>query len=510
MFEPDFCGSFHILIMFRGAWMGQLAFLVVSDMHAGAALSLATAIDANGTRRDPANPSPVAAAFGRAVRALLGRQRQAQNRGAENDAAPKIVLLGDIMDLAFCDRDDAAQSYVGWLKGLIGDKPALFSPDMIFLPGNHDHSLWTAARMAAETASVAAGGTAQMPLATPAITGQPLAAPLVTALNHRAGVTGEVQLRYPNFALHDAMTGRCVAFHHGHFLEATYRAMSAAHDMLTGVSRLHLTVDALADENANWIDFGWSSFGQASDLSRDVVTLYSGLSVSSEAHHLRQRMARAISNTLGPKLPMGGQDRMKSALRYGVLAALDASFGAFSDEERASITDVMSDSTVAGLRSYLDGPLAGQLRDELGHMPPEVTFVFGHTHKPFIDTVVPAKGPVLQVCNTGGWYLDSPRLNGREGVSLVLVDEALNVVSVHCFATPPNGLCCATEVRLASHHSPEGQAFADEIARLVAADQPLWDALSKIAAAEYVLRQNLLLSILNQSDHAAHETKGML
>ena len=490
--------------------MGRLRFVVVSDMHAGAELSLATAVDAKGMRSDPATPSPVAAAFGQAVRSLVRRHNAAHDKGASGAEAPAILLLGDIMDLAFSDRDDAAQSYVGWLKGLVGDQPALFAGDMIFLPGNHDHSLWTAARMFAEAASVAGGGPAQMPLCTPAITGAALAAPLVTALNHRAGVMGEVQLRYPNFALHDATTGRCVAFHHGHFLEGTYGAMSAAHDMLTGVARLHLTAAQLSDENANWIDFGWSSFGQSSDLSRDVVTLYSGLSVSSEAHHLRQRMARAIAKGLAPKLPMGGQDRMKTALRYGVLAALDASFGAFSDEERASIADVMSDSTVAGLRSYIDGPLSGQLREELGHIPPEMTFVFGHTHKPFIDTVVPAHGPVLQVCNTGGWYLDSPRLNGREGVSLVLVDAALHVVAVKCFATPPNGVCCPVEVRLASHHSPEAQAFADEIAAHVADDAALWAELAAIAAREYGLRQNLLLSMLSQSDHAALENGGML
>jgi hypothetical protein len=486
--------------------MARLRYVVVSDMHAGADLSLATNIAPDGTRNDPDQPSPVSAAFGQAVRALTMRHAA----GDPSAAPPTVLLLGDIMDLAFCDRNDAAQSYVGWLKGLIGDTPASFAADVVYLPGNHDHSLWTAARMAAETASVAAGREAYMPLSTPATAEQPLISAFVTALNRRAGLNGDAYLHYPNFALHEGSTGRCVAFHHGHFLEGTYRAMSTAHDMFTGVARPQLTAAELADENANWIDFGWSSFGQTSDLSRDLMALYSGLAVASESHHLRQRMARAIANHLGPKLPMGGQNRMKTTLRYGILAALDASLGAYADEERASISHALSDSGAAGLRAYLDGPLAGQLRNELGHIPPELTFVFGHTHKPFVDTVVPAKGPVVQVCNTGGWYLDSPRLNGREGVSLVLVDDALNVVSVRCFATPTNGQCCPVEVRLASHHAPDGEAFAANIAACVAADQPVWAALSQVAAAEYLVRQNLLLSLLRQSDQNAHETKGVL
>jgi hypothetical protein len=119
-------------------------------------------------------------------------------------------------------------------------------------------------------------------------------------------------------------------------------------------------------------------------------------------------------------------------------------------------------------------------------------------------------GPVVQVCNTGGWYLDSPRLNGREGVSLILIDEALNVVSVHCFATPENGKATSVSVRLVSHHSADGAAFAAEVERYVAADQPIWDALSATAAAEYERRQNVILDMLNASDHRAHESGGVL
>lgn len=487
--------------------MGEIRYIVVSDMHAGAELSLATAIDATGQRTDPNTPSLVAAAFGNAVQSLLGQHSQAYGMGG---CAPTIVLLGDIMDLAFSDRDAAAQSYVGWLKGLVGDKAELFAPDMVFLPGNHDHSLWTGARMAAETASIVAGGSAQLPLCTPALFGHALPCTLVCALNQRAGLNGRVAVHYPNFALHDKILGRCVVFHHGHFLDNTYRAMSVAQDMLTGVARQHLTVAELSDENANWIDFGWSSFGQASGLSRDMVTLYTGLSVASEAHHLRQRIAWAISTEFADKLPMGGREDVKSALRYGVLAAMDASFGAYSDTARASISQVLSESGVAGLRNYFDGPVSAQLRDELGHIPPQVTFVFGHTHKPFVDMLVPSKGPVVQLCNTGGWYLDSPRLNGREGVSLVLVDDALNTVSVHCFATPQNGNRAAAQVTLASHHTADGDAFAAQVAAFVAADPPVWDALAQIAATEYDLRQGMLLSRLSQSDHAALDAGGMI
>jgi hypothetical protein len=93
---------------------------------------------------------------------------------------------------------------------------------------------------------------------------------------------------------------------------------------------------------------------------------------------------------------------------------------------------------------------------------------------------------------------------------LVLVDEALNVVSVHCFATPTNGACCPIEVRLASHHTPEAEAFAAQVQAYVAADAAIWKNLSEVAAAEYAHRRDLMLLMLGRSDHAALEAGGVL
>lgn len=495
-----------------GGNLAQIRFLGVSDLHSGAAASLATGLREDGRTTAPATTSPVALAFGAAVRALLTRHNQqyfGQDKAAES--APTVILLGDVLDLAFSSRADAAETYLSWLRGFTGGQTDFFAPDMIMLPGNHDHSLWTGARLAAEAEALASGGDAALMLATPAATGDGLPGPMMTALNRRAGFGGTVTMRYPNFALVDKDRDRAVMLHHGHFIDATYRAMTSLNDMLTGCPRPDITAAQMADENANWIDFGWSSFGQASDLSRDVVTLYSGLAVGSEAHHLRQRMARGIAGKLAPHLPMGGQDRMKTVLRYAVMGALDATLGAYADEDRIGVNSALSPAGIAGLRAYIDGPATGQLTQELGKLPQDLTFVFGHTHKPFTDTLIPGtSGPVVHVGNTGGWYLDSPRLNGREGVALLLIDDDLNVVLLHCFATPVNGVPLKPEVRLVSRHNQGGEAFAAEIAGFMAADPDLWNGLSATAAREYEIRQNVILDMLNASDHRAHENKGVL
>ena len=66
--------------------------------------------------------------------------------------------------------------------------------------------------------------------------------------------------------------------------------------------------------------------------------------------------------------------------------------------------------------------------------PGDVTFVFGHTHKPFVDMRTTRAFPSpVSVVNTGGWVVDTPQLNPLKGASLILIDEELNVACVRCY-----------------------------------------------------------------------------
>jgi len=58
----------------------------------------------------------------------------------------------------------------------------------------------------------------------------------------------------------------------------------------------------------------------------------------------------------------------------------------FLRSERGTTTATLSAAGQLGLRTYLEGPVRSQLQKELGGVPGDVSFVFGHTHKPFADT----------------------------------------------------------------------------------------------------------------------------
>ena len=83
--------------------------------------------------------------------------------------------------------------------------------------------------------------------------------------------------------------------------------------------------------------------------------------------------------------------------------------------------------------TYLNGAVATQAAAEIGR-PDDVTFVFGHTHKPFIESRgTTAFSSPISVINTGGWVVDTPQRNPLKGASLVLIDEKLNVASLCCY-----------------------------------------------------------------------------
>ncbi|MBM7068949.1 hypothetical protein [Actibacterium sp. 188UL27-1] len=501
--------------------MGRITHVCLSDVHAGAAASLATRVD-DALAVHPAAPSPTSAAFGTAMQDLLTRHNQDQF-GAPYAGAhkPMAILMGDLLDLAFCNRADAAVSYCSWFSAITGGGNDWFADDAVMLPGNHDHSLWTAARFADEARAAETGQVEGLLAATkaaqPALadglrgsaTASGILAPMITALNRRCGLPGTVTINYPNFALVSDDHARAVVFHHGHFVDATYTMMSRLVDVLTGKRRRH-SAQALADENANWIDFGWSSFGEASDLCKIVNDLYTGAENGAEARQLRDRAAKLIERAIVAKLPMGGDTTLQTWIERGVLAGLDTTLGAWSDSERYSKTLYLSPDGLTGLTTYLDGAVKPQLVEELGAVPPDLTFIFGHTHKPFVDQVLTAAGQSISVANTGGWYLDNTRLDSRDGAAMVLIDEDLNAVSIRYFGVPTNDIPTRVSVDLVSRPSPSATAFHDQISGYVQDGLAVWDALSETAADAYRLRQTMMFAQLDAMDAEAGQTGAIL
>jgi len=181
----------------------------------------------------------------------------------------------------------------------------------------------------------------------------------------------------------------------------------------------------LEADNGGWIDFFWSSMGDSGDIMRITRSLYESLQSTETIHAEIDAIERAIKAS--------GAGRVRAdAEAHAVAELLKAGIGtAVRERHRPGI--VLSPHAEEGLGSYLGGPVATQVAAEIGS-PRDVTFVFGHTHKPFIRTkAVPGFPTPVSVVNTGGWVVDTPELNPLKGASLILIDEELNVASLCCY-----------------------------------------------------------------------------
>lgn len=470
----------------------MLKYVCLSDLHAGALTSLLTDLSRpkGGGRLAVAatRNSETTTAFKAAISAFL-------DRAVESDVPPpQLILLGDVLDLQFSKRSDATGNALGFLTALA--ETSRFSDRVIATAGNHDHALWTDARHGLEAETFAATPrTPEYLSATSAFEPTPWARPrLLDALLREAGFAG-CDFRYPNLGFYDK--DRLVFLHHGHFIENEYRLMSSLKDRLSGRHRENISADALAAENAGWIDFAWSTFGDAAGLGRGAERLYQNFLTTTGFRRITRQWAHAAADCLSDMLPMSGNLSMRETLDVASQVGFDVTLGRFRDTERYAEVDALTGGGVEGLRFYLEGPSLGQMRKELNELVPEdVTFVFGHTHKPFSERIV-ADGfarPV-KVYNTGGWTLNGPRLDNAEGTAMVLIDDKLNVASVRLFNTPRNGKVTMAHVEMLSDGAPGEEAFRSEIEDWLEQTRDVWTRLATVVGEAYERRQEFLLQL---------------
>ncbi len=444
------------------------------------------------TALSPDNESPVTRAFAAALNAML----------AEQDDQPQLVMMGDLLDLQFSDRAHATQSGLSFLKAL--NSEGRFAPEMIATAGNHDHALWTDARLnLTHHDQLSPDPEVGYRKITPAF--QPEPAAQSRLLNEMAGRAGfkSVDLRYPNIALGDRE--RTVLIHHGHFMEAPYKLISDLTDVLSGHPRRFLTAEEIASENAAWIDFFWATLGETG-FGTGGYDVYQNLLSVAGFRTFSAKAAALIAEKLGEMVPMGGNLTVHHTLRMAARVGIDAGMGPFLDSERMAVVESLTTEGWDGVRWYLDGVCRSQIKGELWPDPQDeedcrvadLTFIFGHTHKPFADRLVSDASPnPVRVYNTGGWTLNGPRFDTAAGAGMILIDDALNVVLVRVLGTPQDGRVPRAYVQHLGGVAAGANDFAMLVQQWLDGSADAWEALAVAAEDAYAVRQRYLLDLTN-------------
>lgn len=375
--------------------MPDIRYVILSDLHFGAENSILTHLKPEGIEPDPHQPSAAMKGLVECLGDLVTRN--------EGGRKPQLVLCGDIMELALATDNVAAMVFERFVELIFpAGQEGLFERTIYFVPGNHDHHLWETARERRFAEYLrqpdhGPGTDLAIPWHTTRMFLTPdheeaVQAELLTTLIRRYPHLTDVTVLaiYPNLRL--SAGDRSVVVHHGHFVEGMYRLMSILKDMVFPGRPPADKVWQWEAENFAWIDFFWSTLGRSGEVGTDVGLLYASMQSPPAMQVLARNLAQGIADKRRRPQPVRWLEEKALGFGLGKLVQRAAAL------ERVHATEPLSARARTGLSAYLEGPLLAQLHEELDEnpMPKELTFVFGHTHKPCEIELVPKGYPTFR------------------------------------------------------------------------------------------------------------------
>lgn len=480
--------------------MTDIRYVILSDLHFGAENSVLTALNERpatatetGFSADPQRPSPLLSGLVDGLRELTKGQ----------DRPPTLILAGDILDLALSLDALCAMVFRLFTHLSYGDGQPAFEKIIHYVPGNHDHHEWEMTREN-QYVTYVCGQSANAELAAPWHTTKlvpaaerPVASStLLTGLARSQVGGGEVtvEVSYPNLALRAPNGRRTLVVSHGHYTESIYMLMSQLRNILYPGQQPPLEdIDRLEEENFAWIDFFWSTLGRSGQVGVDVGLIYADLSTPADLDALVSNLVTALT----AKAP----GWLRAPERWVLNQILSREVIKVAKSERGTPTAVLTPAGQTGLRNYLEGPVRGQLRQQLGQVPEEFTFVYGHTHKPFVDRwTVPGFSAPVNIANTGGWVVDTATPAPVQGSVAVLVNDALDTASLQFYQQDPNS--APVPVQILPPPGGEPSAWHSELASRIDPTAEPWSTLSESAASLVSQRHRLQAATVALRDAA--------
>lgn len=479
----------------------DIRYVCLSDMHLGAELSLLT-----GLKNDPATGKPqvdpqVASPV---LQELVYCLRELVSRNEDQTSKPTLILLGDILELALANDNMAAMVFERFIEKAMEPGYELFGK-MIYIPGNHDHHLWESARETQYVRNYLPTTRPQDLLKIPWHTtnifmdddpNPPVPSFFLNGLLQRYDRLKNFNINtvYPNYGLRQS--GRCVIFHHGHFVESIYLLMTTLKNLIFPEQKaLTRRVWDLEAENFAWIDFFWSTLGRSGDFGKGVEIIYDKMQSEEQFRKLVENLATGMAEKYGIS-GTGLSGWLGSEITKAIVDGLVHNL---VYPERTQTDQYLSQDARQGLLEYVNGALHLQIDEECTdrhlYFPQEVTFVFGHTHKPFEEIwefrAYPGDG--MPVYNTGGWVVETVDVTPLHGGAVVLLNENLNVVSLRMYNE-------ANPVDVVNESLPAGRNHSDffnYLKGLVQPDQPPWSKFSQTVVEELRLREEILQDKIN-------------
>lgn len=400
----------------------NLLFVSLSDLHLGEEDSLLTNLSLGEPVPEPRAPGPC-------MLALVNYLHAVKRWVNKEKSIPFLILNGDIIELAITSYPLAVAYFRLFLTEIA--KRKLFDR-LIYIPGNHDHALWSLVRDLHFIHSLSRQ---------PELPKQPevehvtqLSIPRKSTILEMLGANLPMEVTAPPLLIANpafrlqSLEGREFLFHHGHLMEDLYKMSSLLRDRILSdlpmeeLKKKFLRTDLreIEVENWPWIDFIWSSFARAGRVGKTLETFYELLSNPEGIETLVQRVTEIIRTDFNiPFVPEFFEDDL---IRFVLRKALEQ--GGIGSHERADPTrpafnDDIKMMVVRFISHYMKKELADEgLRPSINR----TCFLFGHTHKPFMDEL--HEGEVdfgtVAVINSGGWVVESEEFRPGYGPGIII------------------------------------------------------------------------------------------
>ncbi len=473
--------------------MPDIRYVCLSDMHLGSDSSILTLIKPDSIEIDPSKPSPVLSQLVSCLRELISHNQSSQK--------PTLVLNGDILEMALAETNDAAMVFERFIELIFPkDGEALFDKNILYIPGNHDHHIWETARETQYVnfiSRIPADGYLEIPWHTTKMFSPDLVpgyflTNLIQRYPHLQDTV--INIIYPNYALLSSDGQKCVIFSHGHYVESLYSLMSTLNTMIFPKRQRPKVVWDLEAENFAWIDFFWSTMGRSGDVGKDIGLIYDKLQDQKQIEKLVANLAAGLIERNNPPRWIGGVETT------GLTWFLDFILGKTGALERNKPAQLLSQDAQQGLHSYIEGPLLEQIHTENKQkLPDDITFIFGHTHKPFSQDMNFAGYPEwMKIYNSGGWVIDTVQPQSIYGAAVILLDETLQAASLRLYnqATSPGEY--AVHVEESTHDGVRHNSFYDRISSLVKPASDPWKTFSELVAKAVVIHEQVLQTKINR------------
>ena len=482
--------------------MSRICAVCLSDLHLGSESSVLTAVDPNTLEADIYQKSPVLVSLVDCLKEVLSGHRGAKK--------PSLVLAGDVLELALATTNVAATVFTQFVELLLEDGELPVDRTIVYVPGNHDHHLWETARER-QYDSYVGEPTTEMPFekvpwhATHlfpwreklGVKDRDVESFLLTTLAKRT--TSSTDLRvlamYPNFGVLSADDkSRCTVVHHGHFTESIYYLMTELRKIVFPARDHPEEIWDVEAENFAWIEFLWGTLGRSGEVGKDVELVYDILKSKKATGRLIRKLARSVPKRFGHPWWIWW---IESPIIWLALTFLVYRFRLL---ERGVPDWPLSEDSRNRLDQYIGRYVLSQLKRECrGGLPDHLTFVFGHTHKPFEEVMhVPAIEAPVHVYNMGGWVVDTIHTAPRQGGSIVVIDEDGYAASIRMYNQSADPSSYRVNVARADGENGEPNPVYDRLLELVDPEQPPWSDFSKKLAEVVEERRRNLKKVIRR------------